>query len=256
VHEVTEAITTLNARSQEINQAVSLITEISDQTNLLALNAAIEAARAGESGRGFAVVADEVRKLAEKTREASQSIGEIMRALTRDGERMQANAHEMREMTASSTSVIRTLANTFGRFAEAAALTQRDTMMASDKSFTTLVKLDHMIYKQRAYLSLNSNGDSQYTTPVSVNHQNCRLGKWYLGEGKDVFGGLPSYKTIDAPHAKVHNGAHRVLAQLSLDWENNMDVQMGIMNGLQEMEQGSHDVMDLLDRMVAEKHPA
>jgi methyl-accepting chemotaxis protein len=256
VHQVTDAIATLNARSQEINQAVNLITEISDQTNLLALNAAIEAARAGESGRGFAVVADEVRKLAEKTREASQSIGEIMRALTRDGEHMQANANEMREMTASSTAVIRELASTFARFAEAAALTRREAVMAHDKSFTTLVKTDHMIYKQRAYLSLNSNGDSQYTTPVGVNHQNCRLGKWYLGEGKEVFGRLSSYKAIDAPHAKVHNGAHRVLALLGLDWENNIDVQMDIMNGLQEMEQGSHEVMEQLDRMVAEKHPA
>ena len=108
-HQVADAITVLNARSQEINAAVSLITEISDQTNLLALNAAIEAARAGESGRWFAVVADEVRKLAGKTRAASQSIGEIMRGLTRDGTVMQTNAQQMQEMTASSATVVNSL---------------------------------------------------------------------------------------------------------------------------------------------------
>ncbi len=256
IHQVADAITGLNARSQEINQAVTLITEISDQTNLLALNAAIEAARAGESGRGFAVVADEVRKLAEKTRSASQSIGLVMRGLTHDGEVMQENAQEMREMTDSSSAVVSALAATFGRFAASARATEQTATRVHDKSFTTLVKMDHMIYKQRTYLSLNSGGDSQYTQPVAVNHQQCRLGKWYLGEGKDLFGHLPSYRTIDAPHAKVHNGAHRVLELIEQDWENDAGVQMAIVEALGEMEAGSHDVMALLDRMVTEKHPA
>jgi methyl-accepting chemotaxis protein len=67
-------IDSLNQRSSEIGNIVSVIREIADQTNLLALNAAIEAARAGETGRGFAVVADEVRKLAERTSQATTEI--------------------------------------------------------------------------------------------------------------------------------------------------------------------------------------
>jgi len=255
IHDVADAITQLNARSQEINQAVTLITEISDQTNLLALNAAIEAARAGESGRGFAVVADEVRKLAEKTRSASQSIGQIMRLLTQDGAVMQDNAQQMRTMAESSASVVSSLAATFGSFASSAVATERESVLVHDKSFTTLVKMDHMIYKQRAYLSLNSSGDEQYTKPVGVNHQQCRLGKWYLGEGQELFGKVPSYRALDVPHATVHNGAHRMLTVLAGDWENNTDSQMLIMNALQEMEDGSQGVMENLDRMVAEKHP-
>jgi methyl-accepting chemotaxis protein len=81
IMESSNVIKTLSDSSKQIGTIVQTIEDIADQTNLLALNAAIEAARAGDAGRGFAVVADEVRKLAERSRTATQEIGELIRTV-------------------------------------------------------------------------------------------------------------------------------------------------------------------------------
>lgn len=75
---VFEEISELVAKSNEINQIITLITGITEQTNLLALNAAIEAARAGEHGKGFAVVAEEVRKLADESGKSATQIASLI----------------------------------------------------------------------------------------------------------------------------------------------------------------------------------
>ncbi|MGN8844623.1 methyl-accepting chemotaxis protein [Niallia sp. HCP3S3_B10] len=69
-----DGLKSLVLSTNEIDQVLASIEDISNQTNLLALNASIEAARAGEHGKGFAIVAEEVRKLSEMT---GTSVGQI-----------------------------------------------------------------------------------------------------------------------------------------------------------------------------------
>ncbi|GAX90453.1 methyl-accepting chemotaxis protein [Effusibacillus lacus] len=87
-------IETLNEKSAEIGQMVTLITDIARQTNLLALNAAIEAARAGEQGKGFSVVADEVRKLAEQSGTAAEQIRQNIQVVQSEIENAVTSMHD------------------------------------------------------------------------------------------------------------------------------------------------------------------
>ncbi len=74
-----EATKILKEKSRQMDEILSMISNISDQTNLLALNASIEAARAGEAGRGFSVVAEEVRKLAENSKKSLNDVDIIVK---------------------------------------------------------------------------------------------------------------------------------------------------------------------------------
>ena len=91
--EVAESMRMLQERTSAVKSIADTIFSISNQTNLLALNASIESARAGEAGRGFAVVADEIRQLAEKTRQETENIANILAELS-DNAQMAAGAVE------------------------------------------------------------------------------------------------------------------------------------------------------------------
>ncbi|GAB6475153.1 methyl-accepting chemotaxis protein [Bacillus cereus] len=78
VQDLSSIIYSLEARSKEISDIVTVITSISNQTNSLALHATIEASRTGENGEGFVIVADEVRKLAEQTEASAIDIANLI----------------------------------------------------------------------------------------------------------------------------------------------------------------------------------
>lgn len=81
VSQIAGAAETFESNTQEVNNILSGISDISQQTKLLSLNASIEAARAGAAGRGFSVVAEEINVLAEKTVELVATISKIVDGL-------------------------------------------------------------------------------------------------------------------------------------------------------------------------------
>jgi len=231
---------------ENINSLLQKIVGISYQTNLLGLNATIEAARAGEAGKGFAVVADEVKALA---RESKKAADEITTAIDQINEESMTFSHSM-EKSSDGCAKISTVIDQFDlRLNETSQANNRSMhriLGTNDRTFTSLAKLDHIIWKVNTYLSVIK----QEKQMDFVDHKSCRLGKWYTqGEGKKSFSKLRSYPHLDHPHSIVHSGTKRVFDLIDSDEGYTAELE----NALKEMERGSDSVFEILDKMLKEK---
>ncbi len=138
VRSSSDLVSQLGEKSENIGKVVEVIDEIADQTNLLALNAAIEAARAGELGRGFAVVASEVRKLAERTRDATHDIAEMITEIQRSAgitiktmdqghDQVRAGEVSSREAEHALVKIVTEIDNVRGMIAQIASATEQQS---------------------------------------------------------------------------------------------------------------------------------
>lgn len=84
----------LGEHTEEIENIIETVGNISSRTDLLALNASIESVRAGENGRGFALVAEEVRGLAEQSAQAVKDITEHVETIQSETQQSIAVAAE------------------------------------------------------------------------------------------------------------------------------------------------------------------
>ncbi|WP_373004370.1 CZB domain-containing protein [Sulfurimonas sp.] len=114
-----------------------------------------------------------------------------------------------------------------------------------------LVKIDHILFKSNAYASVIA----QKSVSEFSDHKQCRLGKWYINEGKARYGHTKNFSSIDAPHALVHRNVHKNINLIDEDKVLSKENETTIINNFASMEEESNKLFAILDDVVNELDP-
>lgn len=103
---ILESNSKVNVNLKEVNEIISMVSDVASQSKLLAINASIEAAKAGDAGRGFSVVAREMKSLSIKSKQATTRASEIIKNIRSAISEMQGYVSEGNKRTRRGTEIL------------------------------------------------------------------------------------------------------------------------------------------------------
>lgn len=107
-----------------------------------------------------------------------------------------------------------------------------------------LAKNDHRNFVKKVDSCLR--GEVEMDASKLPDHHNCRFGKWYDGDGRDLCGSLPSYALVVPPHERFHVIAKEALQARAAGDSQKAQKLHGEMLAL------SHQIIDQLEKIKSE----
>ncbi len=113
--------------------------------------------------------------------------------------------------------------------------------------------MDHIIYKSTAYRAI-LNENSQLAETFGDEHE-CKFGRWYDSDGKEMFGHTNAFKAIAEPHKRVHDIVLQTVPCASKGVCLTPEKRENIVRNLNQMEQESARMFSLIREMIQEANP-
>ncbi|MDD2567319.1 MAG: CZB domain-containing protein, partial [Thiovulaceae bacterium] len=86
-----------------------------------------------------------------------------------------------------------------------------------------------------------------------VDHTACRFGKWYIQDGKKLFGTTKSYALVETPHMLVHDNALKNIELVRKGVSMQPENKKAIIAHFMQMEEASEKLFGVLDTMIEEQ---
>ncbi|MGJ4887056.1 methyl-accepting chemotaxis protein [Bradyrhizobium sp. HKCCYLS3077] len=145
-----------------------------------------------QAGSRTAMVSSKMDEISGILTEQTAATDEVAQGITIIADLATANANE-----------VMSLADTMGKTdAKVGKMLAEMSKLSLDNQVVRLAKADHVIWKKR--LVDMSVGRLQLRADELSDHHNCRLGKWYYGEGGQRLAGDPAFRRLERPHEAVH----------------------------------------------------
>jgi methyl-accepting chemotaxis protein len=206
VSRAAQAMTKIEAQSQQVNQILGVIDEIAFQTNLLALNAGVEAARAGDAGKGFAVVAQEVRALAQRSAEAAKEI----KSLITESSRQVGEGVQLVGQTGEALRGIVEKVGGIGAMVTAIAASASDQAEALGQVNSAVNQLDQVTQRNAAMVAQST--QATHALRAEASDLSERVGAFRLGGEPSRAAGASFGSDDDSDDNAVHAAHARIAA--------------------------------------------
>ncbi len=201
----------------EISEKINAVQSEADLTATSMSEAAEEVTAAGTSIKKVGDAFLSIEKVAQRARDEITQIATSVEEQSRASEEVAKNIEKTsaitRKMEEMSGGVIKEVNMLVGITDEVRSTASLFKTRNGKLSILDTARTDHRIFCGKIASCLK--GDLALSASDITDHHSCRFGKWYFGEGRQVCGGLPSYKAIDDPHKKIHDLAREAVAALN-----------------------------------------